>query len=261
MEATFSDCEQNRREIVDKHMNKLDQKLIEFDKKCKTSNKKETKRNANWINIIEHLRDELSTVRKELEDEKQMVRLLKAVLRDSGLMYNESCEEPAKNPAIDLPNVKQEAEISIVDNDGYLEVEFDQENDCEIPASAKDNVVEIGECNEESQMTRRSQMSSKKATSPPATGSKLKNRSFKCELCPRSFIRKSQLKNHQPIHTQEQPFHCVECGKRFKRFNHLVRHEAIHSGVKRFKCKLCGNKFYRSDYLKVHLRKHTGERP
>ncbi|XP_066258412.1 uncharacterized protein [Euwallacea similis] len=52
----------------------------------------------------------------------------------------------------------------------------------------------------------------------------LKQRKYKCLLCPASFKRASHLSRHQLVHTGERPFACNHCDKAFSRHDKLKHH-------------------------------------
>ena len=61
-------------------------------------------------------------------------------------------------------------------------------------------------------------------------GTHLRLRPFKCDVCSRTFARKSHLANHSFIHTGEKPFVCHLCDYRCSRKSHLNRHvESMHA--------------------------------
>ncbi|XP_050297846.1 MDS1 and EVI1 complex locus protein EVI1-A-like [Anthonomus grandis grandis] len=52
----------------------------------------------------------------------------------------------------------------------------------------------------------------------------MKQRKYKCTLCPASFKRASHLTRHQLVHTGERPYACNQCDKAFSRHDKLKHH-------------------------------------
>ncbi|KAM4695217.1 zinc finger protein 169-like isoform 1-T1 [Discoglossus pictus] len=92
-------------------------------------------------------------------------------------------------------------------------------------------------------------------------GTKAGNHRYQCPNCEKSFLRRTQLRDHQLTHTGERPYHCPKCPKRFSRSTQLKDHLRTHTGERPYQCKECGKKFTHSSNLIHHRRTHTGERP
>lgn len=87
-------------------------------------------------------------------------------------------------------------------------------------------------------------------------------RPFTCEHCPKSFLTKQELGQHNRSHNDHRPFSCSICHTKFKSKHSLRWHDiSFHRDVFPFSCPYCDRKFKRQTSLVIHKRTHTGERP
>ncbi|XP_065278656.1 zinc finger protein 154-like [Emys orbicularis] len=86
-------------------------------------------------------------------------------------------------------------------------------------------------------------------------------RPYECSECGKTLTQRSGLLLHWRIHTGERPYECHECGKSFISSSALSKHQRIHTGERPYECHECGKSFTHSSALSKHQRIHTGERP
>lgn len=82
-----------------------------------------------------------------------------------------------------------------------------------------------------------------------------------CEHCHKTFANVYILKSHiNQIHLREVSFVCEDCGKTFNRASNLQWHQLIHKNELPCTCKICGKAFRTLSGLNLHKRTHTGEK-
>ena len=89
---------------------------------------------------------------------------------------------------------------------------------------------------------------------------------FKCSDCRKGFRINYDLKKHQTRFlnasckilkkVKETSFECNTCGRTFKEKGSMKRHKLIHTDVKDFECLICHKKFRLSFQLKLHEKYH-----
>lgn len=82
----------------------------------------------------------------------------------------------------------------------------------------------------------------------------------RCETC-RKYFSSAYLKIHSLIHTGEKPHKCETCGVRFRSRSNLGKHFRVHTKEKPYKCNICGKPFRLLSDSKRHRLVHTGEEP
>ena len=84
-----------------------------------------------------------------------------------------------------------------------------------------------------------------------------KDGQFECNECQKTFPFKSQLEQHLPSHSLDQPFKCPEkgCRRRFTHEHDLKKHLKVHEGEEHY-CTQCDYSNSDERLLKQHMNKH-----
>jgi len=107
----------------------------------------------------------------------------------------------------------------------------------EVPPPAK--TVSSGPTSDESK--------SKSATS---------EKSFQCDICQRTFLRRCSLISHLASHSKNRPYQCTFCQRSFAHHTNLVNHMRIHRSEKPYQCDHCHKSFALASIMERHRKTH-----
>ncbi|XP_064116209.1 zinc finger protein 91-like [Macrobrachium nipponense] len=79
----------------------------------------------------------------------------------------------------------------------------------------------------------------------------------KSSQCMKGFSKRSNLKRHIMIHTNECAYDCPLCGKRFKEKKCRDEHKMEHTGARPHHCTICDRKFTQKSLLNRHRKTHV----
>ena len=92
----------------------------------------------------------------------------------------------------------------------------------------------------------------------PDEGDDPETRTYKCNICGKSYRGNSGLKVHMMFHTGRFPFWCSECQKGFTCKGNYEYHIAKHEG-RSYPCDLCVKRFQSKQNLMRHKVKDHGK--
>ena len=85
------------------------------------------------------------------------------------------------------------------------------------------------------------------------------NSKLRCNICNKTFVHSTSLKQHKTIHSDNNPFNCGDCGKNFSSLGHLHDHMLVHTGEKPHVCPLCNMGFNQTGNLNRHIRRRHSD--
>ncbi|OCT67949.1 hypothetical protein XELAEV_18039247mg [Xenopus laevis] len=129
---------------------------------------------------------------------------------------------------------------------------------CQIKDEQFDNV-----CTEEPMVTENIHKENSSATNHDLQDTRklTQARDLFCNVCGKTFARKSHVSVHQGIHTEEKPYTCMECVRKFTNNSHLVLNKVVHTREKPFTCPKCGIDFTQNSSLVKHSEIHADQKP
>jgi uncharacterized Zn-finger protein len=77
---------------------------------------------------------------------------------------------------------------------------------------------------------------------------------YKCNICYKSFVKKSYWKQHVKSHTVK--FECEICHNKFTHHHHLNQHMKTHDDSINHICEVCGAKMKYKFNMVKHMKKH-----
>ncbi|XP_050097911.1 zinc finger protein 878-like [Anopheles aquasalis] len=94
-----------------------------------------------------------------------------------------------------------------------------------------------------------------------ASYGKTQAKTHKCAQCEKVFHKKSNLIDHERLHSQTKLFQCEYCDKSFVQSGNLNQHLRTHTAEKPYSCNVCSKTFSQSGALKTHMNIHLQLRP
>ncbi|CAG9856821.1 unnamed protein product [Phyllotreta striolata] len=83
---------------------------------------------------------------------------------------------------------------------------------------------------------------------------------FECPICKEAFNYLLNLKQHVPIHCENNCYTCPHCNKKFPKYSIIRKHIRAFHSERTHQCTDCSKIFHTLDKLRTHLLKHSDHR-
>lgn len=150
---------------------------------------------------------------------------------DTTLLY--AAEDDEEDVELDESEAESDDQQKQESENGFLD-EVDEDQDAVSFLLGNSHILDKMDTNEKRQ--------------PPSKGQR---RPHSCNLCKKTFLRKSNLIDHLRLHANLRLYQCEHCDKSFVQAGNFKSHLRIHTKERPFKCTLCPKTYNQSSALKV----------